>query len=348
MNNSFSKRIQNLFLLSILLSLFISSCSNGGSGDRSSQSILFTSGGRTSEILVVISDNLWESALGDSIKASFLNVPDWSARLEPEYIVSQIPYKAFGSTYQKQRNILFVKTADISKPKVELKNNRYAKPQTVIVIKAKDNMSLTNSFVKFKDQIKLAFHKNELTRINNAYKGLEEKKIGADLNKKFGFSVVVPKGFYIAMDRADFVWLRRKTRDIEEGIFIYTTPYGDTASFNMANIIELRNSITKQFIPGPIDNSYMKVSEIFPPYSKQLDFKGHYAVQLRSLWDVKAYPMGGPFLSYTFVDNFASRLITIDGYIKAPKKEKRDLMLHVEAILESFEYAEIPSDTLTK
>lgn len=348
MNNSISKRIQSLFFVSILLSLFISSCSNGGSGDKSQQSILFTSGGRTSEILVVISDNLWESALGDSIKASFLNVPDWSARLEPEYIVSQIPYEAFGSTYQKQRNILFIKKADISKPKAELKNNRYAKPQTVIMIKAKDGESLTSSFVKFKDQIKSAFHKNELTRINNAYKGLEEKKLSAQLNKKFGFSLVLPKGFYLAMDKADFVWLRRKTKDIEEGIFIYTIPYSDTASFNKANIISLRNSITRKFIPGPIDNSYMKVSEIFPPYSKQLDFKGHYAVQLRSLWDVKAYPMGGPFLSYTFVDDYASRLITVDGYIKAPKKEKRDLMLHVEAILESFEYTEMPSDTLKK
>ncbi len=347
MNKLILKRIQSLFIASIFLSLFISSCGDE-SNNNSSQSILFTSGGRTSEVLVVISDNLWKSALGDSIRASLLNVPDWSARLEPEYIVSQIPYKTFGSTYQKQRNILFIKKEDLSKPKVELKNNRYAKPQTVIVIKANDMESLTNSFVKFKDQIKSAFHKNELKRINNAYKGLEEKKLGDQLNKKFGFSIVLPKGFYMAMNRADFVWLRRQTKDIEEGIFIYTIPYSDTASFNMSNIIKLRNSITKQFIPGPIDNSYMKVSDIFPPYSKQLDFKGHYAVQLRSLWDVKGYPMGGPFLSYTFVDNFASRLITIDGYIKAPKKEKRDLMLHVEAILESFEYAEIPSDTLKK
>jgi hypothetical protein len=37
------------------------------------------------------------------------------------------------------------------------------------------------------------------------------------------------------------------------------------------------------------------------------------------------------------VDTAVGRLITIDGYIKAPKKDKRDLLLHLEAIMDSFE-----------
>ena len=339
----FFKKTQNIIFLSLIIVFFTTSCSDSNS---SNQSILFTSGGRTSEILVVINNDLWNSAIGDSIKASFQITPPWSARIEPEYIISHIPIKAFGSTYQKQRNILFIKKVVDGKEKVEIRRNVYAKPQSLIVIKANDIESLTKSFVKYQNKIKSVFHKNELKRISNAYRGLEEKKLGAQLGQKFGFKVVLPKGFEMASNKADFAWLRRVTKDVEEGIIIYTIPYNDTASFNMQNIINLRNSLTKFYIPGPINDTYMKVSNIFPPYSTQTDFKGHYSMELRSLWDVKGYAMGGPFMSYTFVDSLASRLITIDGYIKAPKKEKRDLMLHVEAILNSFEYVELKKDTV--
>lgn len=327
-------------LTSITLLIFIMlSCGHDSPSSNSAKNLLFTSGGRTSEILVVISDGLWESALGDSIKKSLLSTPQWSAREESEYIITHIPYKAFGEIYQKQRNILFIKKDNITKPKIELRNNVYARPQSMVTIRAIDAKGLLETFDKFQNKIKSTFHNNELIRIGNAYKGLEEKVLSNKLDKKFSFHLVCPKGFYIAESRADFAWLRRETADVEEGILIYTMPYSDTVQFSLDNIISQRNQITKKYIPGPVNQSYMKVSSFFPPYYEITEFKGSYASLLRSLWDVQGYPMGGPFMSYTFVDNIANRLITIDGYIKAPKKEKRDLMLHVEAIINSFEYS---------
>jgi hypothetical protein len=43
------------------------------------------------------------------------------------------------------------------------------------------------------------------------------------------------------------------------------------------------------------------------------------------------------------VDTIANRMVMIDGYIKAPRKEKRDLMLHIEAIFGSFEFVNSPA-----
>lgn len=323
-------------IISLLITLL--SCGHDSPGSNSAKNLLFTSGGRTSEILIVISDGLWESSLGDSIRKSLLTTPPWSAREESEYIITHIPYRAFGEIYQKQRNILFIKKDDLAAPKIQLQNNVYAKPQSLVTIRAIDESSLTNTFVKYQDKIKSTFHNNELIRIKNAYNNLEVKTLTTALDDKFGFHLVCPKGFYLAESGADFAWLRRPTTDIEEGILIYTRPYSDTADFSLANIIEQRNEITKKYLPGPVKNSYMKVSSFFPPFYQITEFKNSYAAFVRSLWDVKDYPMGGPFLSYTFVDKAANRLITIDGYIKAPKKEKRDLMLHVEAIINSFEY----------
>jgi len=335
---NFKRRIGALASITILIITMLS-CGHDSPSSNSAQNILFTSGGRTSEILVVISDGLWESPLGDSIKKAFLSTPPWSAREESEYIITHIPYRAFGEIYQKQRNILFIKKDDIAKPKIELRNNVYAKPQSMVTIRAIDAKGLLETFDKFQNKIKSTFHNNELIRIENAYKGTEEKTLAKKLDEKFSFHLVCPKGFFMAESGADFAWLRRETSDVEEGILIYTRPYSDTADFSLENIIDQRNQITKKYIPGPVEGSYMKVSSFFPPYYQVTEFKGSYAALVRSLWDVEGYPMGGPFMSYTFVDNVANRLITIDGYIKAPKKEKRDLMLHVEAIINSFEYS---------
>jgi hypothetical protein len=59
---------------------------------------------------------------------------------------------------------------------------------------------------------------------------------------------------------------------------------------------------------------------------------------------VKGYAMGGPYMSYTFVDTIANRMVMIDGYIKAPRKAKRDLMLHIDAIFSTFEFINTAED----
>ena len=47
--------------------------------------------------------------------------------------------------------------------------------------------------------------------------------------------------------------------------------------------------------------------------------------------------MGGPFLSYTLVDESRSRTITIDSYVYAPKDSKKILVKQLESIAYTFE-----------
>lgn len=326
-------------LIVLLLSTVLISCTDSNKS-KSASTMIYTSGGRTSEVLVVISNSLWDSPLGDSIRMSLENVPEYLPRNQPEFDITHIPHKAFGNMYQKQRNIIFIKKDDLKKGIIKIQKNKFARPQTYVSIKAKTAKELIELFIKHKDRINELFHENEVTRITNTYGSIEVKTLTKELNEKFGFSMVLPKGFYVATDKADFMWLRRPATDVEEGIIISTRPYVDTTDFSLESMIRNRDKLTRKYIPGPVDNSYMKVSNIFPATQYTKTFKGHYASQLRSMWDVKGYAMGGPFVSYTFVDKKVNRLITIDGYIKAPKKEKRDLLLHIEAIFNSFAYTD--------
>ena len=335
-----------LVVLTILL-VSLSSCnlsSNKSKGQN--QSMLFTSGGRTSEVLIVMADQNWKMSAGDTIRATLGVVPDWTAQAEPEYRLSHIAKAQYGSMYKKFRNILIIEfDTSIKNAKMRIKRNKWARPQYIVRITSPNLKSFLDIYSKNYTKIKAYFHANELARIADVYKRSQVRTISKKMNEKFSFKMAFPKGFYIAMNKADFMWLRRPTSLIEEGVLIFSYPYSDTSDFNYNRIIQLRDSLTKAYIPGPVDSSYMKVSNFFPPYYRNVIFKGNYATELRSLWDVKGYAMGGPFMSYSFVDTIANRMIMIDGYIKAPRKSKRDLMLHIEAIFSTFEFVNTPEAT---
>jgi len=328
------------FLLLFIITLSLGSCQPTTNDSR--KGILYTSGGKTSEILVVISDGLWQSSVGDSIKAAFQDVKPWLAQPEPSYDLMRINYAAFQDMFPKYRNIIIVKiSSDIYENKFKALKNAHSNPQTLIEFQCKTKQDFFEMLSNKAEGIGAIFHRNELYRIKTAYKGINVDSLTRKIYQKFGFKMVFPRGFYLYKDGSDFAWIHKVVRnEIEEGFLIYTKPYSDTMDFDYKNIINYRNQITKKYVPGPLPGSYMKVSSIFPPYYESTEFHGRYATLLRSWWDVEGYPMGGPFLSYTFVDTVANRLITIDGYIKAFKKEKRDLLLHLESIMDSFEMDE--------
>ncbi|PKO95255.1 MAG: hypothetical protein CVU14_11815 [Bacteroidetes bacterium HGW-Bacteroidetes-9] len=80
--------------------------------------------------------------------------------------------------------------------------------------------------------------------------------------------------------------------------------------------------------------------EYISPVVRTINLKGERAVEMRGLWEVRKDFMGGPFVSYTFVDKKNNLVVTLDGYVYAPNEAKRDFLKQVQAILLSFEFIE--------
>ncbi|MCB0408861.1 MAG: DUF4837 family protein [Flavobacteriales bacterium] len=53
------------------------------------------------------------------------------------------------------------------------------------------------------------------------------------------------------------------------------------------------------------------------------------------MWYVKGDFMGGPFINYTFVDEKRNKVISIDGYVYAPRFDKREYLRELEALIRS-------------
>ena len=102
------------------------------------------------------------------------------------------------------------------------------------------------------------------------------------------------------------------------------------------NLIAARDSMTKKYIPGAIKGAYPIVAQKFGfPLINNLQIASRNGVEMRGLWESVRDKMGGPFYSFSFIDQSGQYIITVDGFVYAPEENKRDYLREVEAIVKS-------------
>jgi len=65
---------------------------------------------------------------------------------------------------------------------------------------------------------------------------------------------------------------------------------------------------------------------------------GNFVTEMRGLWETVGDFMGGPFISWSFVDEKRSRIVTAFGYVYAPKVAKRNPIRKVESVLKTIDF----------
>lgn len=325
-----------LFIPFILSAWMFQSCETSTSGIPHST-------GKTLEIIVVTNNKAqWNGNIGDTIRNCFGQEQLGLPQSEPLFSMVNLPEESFLKAYQSNRDIFIVDISNkIEKAQIENKKDFWASPQRVIKISAPDTESFFEIFDQNKDAIIEYFYEVERERMIKAFKTAENIKVKNALIEKFNLSLVLPTAYKISKQEDNFMWIRKETLEESQGLLIYSYPYTDTSAFEKNNIVSVRNQFTQRYIPGPSDGSYMKVADEFiEPVLKELDFNGKFAVETRGLWETAGDYMGGPFLSYTLIDEINNRVITLDSYVYAPSQNKRDLLKQLEAILYSFKFEE--------
>ena len=338
-NNNIMKNIRLIAAMLILLTSFSSCVDEKGSEIKKARSV-----GGSSEILMVTqNDEQWNGQMGQSVRDFFEQEQYGLPQPEKNFKVAHINLDALNDMFKKHRNLIIAKIdKDIKNPLVETQRNLDSEPQFVIRITASSPESWVRAFETQKDGLKLIFDENERKRFQEYFRPMTDSKLVAQLKNKFGISMNVSEGYVIAANGDNCVWLLKRGEDKDMSFVIYELPYKDTADLNLNNIIKVRDSIVQKYIPGPIDGSYMTTDKEFvKPVSKALpDFPAGYAVETRGMWNVVGDFMAGPFVSYSIVDPTSSKIVTAEGWIYYPNKEKRDLLRQQESILYSLKFAE--------
>lgn len=298
--------------------------------------------GKAGEMLVVMDKALWEGEAGTMVKEVFQQLEPMFLQPEPMFDLIQIDRAGFAKMFETHRHLFIAEVSD-EHPKATLEVSRdvWSYPQIVIRIKAPDEETFRLLMEKNRDAFVQNYLDIENERLINAYKHMSNNIARQAVNTKFGINMLVPEGYFVASEGDDFLWLRRTgTRDdFDMGVLIACLPYKNPEiDFNPAVISARRDSLTMKYIPGQFPGTYMTTYPELEPEIREISFNGIYAKEARSLWRVEGDFMGGPFVNYTLVDEKTNRLFIFDGFVYAPKFDKRDYMRQVKAVIYSVEF----------
>ncbi len=304
--------------------------------DETNERILPRMSGKSGELLVVIDTGYWNNQSGEAIRQTFMQTQVGLPQQEAVFDIIHVPHRSFARILQTNRNIIMVEINAQEKPAISIKENVWSEGQLVATIVAKNDKNAAEIIEKNSQNLLDYFNEKETQRLQKKYKVNKNSKLAKELEEKLKLSMHIDDLFYIAKEDTNFIWLRKEysmgEHPISQGFIIYTYPYDNDSIFNVHQLTAKRNAITKKYIPGGAEGSYMTTYEEYIPKEREINLKGNYAKELRGLWHVQGDFMGGPFVSYSMVDEHRNRVITIDGYVYAPKFDKREYLRELQAL----------------
>ena len=316
-------------LISIFCLLLVLSCN-----EKNSNIIyLPASSGNINSISVVADNLLWEDKVGGAIRKVMAAPANGLPTDEPMFSLKQIPTPVFTDFATRSRIILKVEKTDATG--IEIKENVYAKPQTVVVVKGKTDQDIINQIKENEAKIIDAFTKREvsekLRRINKSL--LKDQEMEAAL----GFTIDIPSAYKITKNQENFYWIRKefsssKTLDL----MFYSYPLdgirkGDST---VVDVINMRNKMVKDGIDGE-DGIIMTTENAYAPSIFEAIIDNKLAYETRGIWKIEGAYMGGPFVNYAIEDKVNNRYLVAEGYVYAPSLDKREYVFELEAIIKS-------------
>jgi hypothetical protein len=118
---------------------------------------------------------------------------------------------------------------------------------------------------------------------------------------------------------------------------LYQEDYKNKNQFEKSKILSVKDSLGKTYLRGKRDNSFMKTveNEISKTVDTSFYLNNKYIKQIKGCWRMENNKMGGPFISYSWLNNKKTKIITAQGYIYAPNFKKSKYLRELEAILVS-------------
>jgi hypothetical protein len=294
---------------------------------------LSSSSGNINNLSVVVDNDLWEGSVGESIRnviaAPLYGLP----QDEPLFTLRQMPTVVFSDFARKNRTVLKIEKGKDADTKFY--EDTYAKPQKMVVVSGQTNQEIIKEIETNANKIISIFKSEEIKE--------KQRRISKSLHKNnniesaLGLSLDFPSAYRVATENDNFFWLRRDIKTGTLNILVYEVPLDKIRDTDEAinDVIKMRDSIGKKYIPGPLDGTYMITEEAYTPFLSNTIIDNKPTFETRSTWEVKDAYMAGPFLNYAIKDEINQRYIIFEGFAFAPSVEKRDYMFEFEAIAKS-------------
>jgi hypothetical protein len=333
--------------ISIKLMLFAGLVAGIGSCKGGSGTYLPPCTGKPGEVLVIIADDLYKGAVGDTLVQLLTQdmpaLPQTGMEgAEPMFNLIQLPPSGLTNMVRPARNLIIVDLGP-QYPKAEMKvyHDYWADQQILVRIHAPDKAQLLRLVSEEGPKLVQILQDGEVDRYMAYSRKYQNHDLGEQILRNHGILINFPQGFQARVDTGHFVWAQYEPPEKILGVLIWDYPYKSEQQLELNNLEEFTNRFLEPRVPGPSgpgNNSYMQIVTEFPVLTRTFKINGNYVREMRGLWQVKVDFMGGPFVSWTFVDEARNRLVTCLAFVYSPRSNKRNDIRNMEGILKTVNF----------
>lgn len=335
-----------LVSLSVVLSCS-KAAKEGGKAHPTAASI-----GQTSEVVLVLGDAYQQSDLKDSLEALLTCDMPGLPQSEPYFRVTRICTSIDKSETKMMHSRLLVKIKEDAK-EVTLgsANDVWARPQLQLLLTAPSVEKLSEYLAQHGDYVRQLLMNNQLKNQTVSLARHHAEGLAKELKTQLGYTVDAPEELQYIKKGKDFVWASSRTNEKQLNMVFYTLPYEGENVTDAKVLATLRDSVMKVNIPGRTPDQWMETTweedvpivtaaerkvGVYVNGVEQTSESPRVATEMRGLWQMHNGAMGGPFVSISFVDTEAKKLVVAEGFVFSPSTSKRDLMRRLEASLHTF------------
>ena len=330
--------MKQYFKLAAVLSVCLAIVSCGGNSRK--KALLPNISGKAGEVIVVIDKGEWEGMVGTAIRDTLTDDCPFLPQREAMFTLVDVIPGGFSNIFKMHRNILIVNIdPKVTEPGVIFKKDVWAAPQCVIKLNAPNSEVAAELFRQNSSKIVTTIEQAERDRIIANAKKYEERSLAPVVTAMAGGSPHFPSGYKLKKKTDDFIWISLESQ-VMQGILIYRYPVEEGKEMmDLDNILEVNAQVLKDNVPGMFENTYMITNMQAKPSIEYIRYNGRDFAQIKGLWEVENDYMGGPFVTHVFYSKDGSHMIAMEGFVYAPKYDKRQYMRQVESVLYSYEWA---------
>jgi hypothetical protein len=352
--------MNKLILIALTLIASMQSCHL-----KSSEKIADTAMGEAGDIAILTDKTTW-SNYGNLIDSVFSKPIEGIVENEPSFVIRRCDEGSFAGMYKKNYNLFILihgenwptlrslfnpataKHIDsvLKGEKVKLlrDKDKWAKPQEVQFLIAPKMHQFVSEFKtnsQFYLDRALAAERNSTVNSLIHYTQSSDTFFNNQLKKR-GYAIRHTQNYRLSVVSDSFVGLSRYISDQHLGSYMYDEDYVDEEQFSQKYILAKRNKMMGRHISGTDRPDGLKTymsndTNAIKPVSKVIRFKGRYAVETRGWWEMTNDFMGGPYVLYTIHCPEINKVVSVEGNVFAPNREKNRFLRQLELIISTFE-----------
>ena len=298
------------------------------------------------EILFALDKKYWKGDLGKTIKSSFEKmVKTTPLPYENEFDIDFVVPNKILKNIKNNNCFVFVHIENYNTKNIVpvIKKDLWANGQLIIELRFKSEKAAISYFKYKNNEVKSILKKFNYSKIQKKFS--EKNTINEKLEKSIALKFMAPDGIKLNKKAKNFWWWsmleiqkdQNGSHEIQKGIVLYQEDYKNKNQFEKSKILSVKDSLGETYLRGKRDNSFMKTveNEISKTVDTSFYLNNKYIKQIKGCWKMENNKMGGPFISYSWLNNKKTKIITAQGYIYAPNFKKLKYLRELEAIIVS-------------